>query len=306
MCLHATNVKHFGRRRGPAAAFTLIELLVVVAIVSLLMSILLPSLSKARENARCLKCAVNIRSILQGSLSYLSTYGRIVNPQLFPQELGDAEFHHGGEETPLRGEGTVAGGEQSGVWDCPNAVKKRSPWTDPMRQGWDARYEFISYGANDWGTGEAVMDTTLEWPWLGMLEYLSDPNDPYWDLGKLWGIREGMVAQAAKFICFADSDRQGDWDQVIAPCTDDWCWGTESPGTAHKKGTLWGVNVGFFDGHVAWYPTFTYPEWDFTRSQRQVAGIMLADGRPRLYPEGLRGPWRMMWNRDFKPHFTKN
>jgi prepilin-type N-terminal cleavage/methylation domain-containing protein len=48
-------------RRPRTSGFTLIELLVVVAIISLLIALLLPSLAGAREQARRAKCASNLK-----------------------------------------------------------------------------------------------------------------------------------------------------------------------------------------------------------------------------------------------------
>jgi prepilin-type N-terminal cleavage/methylation domain-containing protein len=56
-------------RRG---GFTLVELLVVISIIALLISILLPSLRKAREQGKRVKCAAHLSSFGKGFFGYAS------------------------------------------------------------------------------------------------------------------------------------------------------------------------------------------------------------------------------------------
>ena len=65
------------------AGFTLVELLVVIGIIALLISILLPSLSRAREQGNRTKCLSNMRQLSMAFTMYCND-----NQQWYPRPAG--------------------------------------------------------------------------------------------------------------------------------------------------------------------------------------------------------------------------
>ncbi len=93
--------------------FTLIELLVAVAVTALLTAILLPSLARAREQARCLACRSNLAQIARAWHTYLNDHGGRF-PKDHPGEQ-NTQINYGGKQG--------AGGPEYGA-DCARPVAK--------------------------------------------------------------------------------------------------------------------------------------------------------------------------------------
>ena len=95
-----------GRRNG----FTLIELLVVIAIISLLVSVLLPSLQRAKELARAVVCASNVRQIGLSVQYYAEDYDDLLIPSTVWIDWREAHSRL-----------TVLGyAEDNAMWLCPS------------------------------------------------------------------------------------------------------------------------------------------------------------------------------------------
>ncbi len=123
-----------------ARGFTLIELLVVVAIIALLISILLPSLSKARAQARTTLCASRIAQLAKAFLIYSDDYNE-TPPFIAPgrgRVPGDPNFD---DKNPDLENWLAGPNELDIIWDQPE-----QDW--PMtwvRTGW--LYDYTRFEA---------------------------------------------------------------------------------------------------------------------------------------------------------------
>jgi prepilin-type processing-associated H-X9-DG protein/prepilin-type N-terminal cleavage/methylation domain-containing protein len=235
-------------RRNSLVGFTLVELLVVIGIIALLISILLPALSKARAQANTVACGANLHSMGQALVIYLNDYKHY--PGAYGSLDGGTAF---GIWAPrLR---NVMNGNQKVFW-CPqtdpNFMWKKGENTGPVatqqHEGWG--YETgervlqrdmkqFSYGYNDWGTVDPGQDPVVGFGgdcWNASATKNKEPN-------------ASVVRNPSDVIVVSDvlAKLSGAWLLNVDPRDR-----TESPAKLHNGGS----NALYCDGHVAWASQF--------------------------------------------------
>lgn len=212
--------------RRPNRAFTLIELLVVIAIISLLVSILLPSLTRAKRMARDVICASNMRNVGHAWIIYASEHDGV-----FPVSDGYAPWTLNGiviQQEKKEAMSDYYGGNGH-IFYCP-LFRSAVPGAEYTYEGrWDHPILTPVTTNCHFYAGMQPNDGTLNWTHVA--ESLSDPG--------AWLL-------------------VGDWTEV------DSNWANHVEGGECLWGTpdnVRGANWCYVDGHVEWTGGKQLTDW---------------------------------------------
>lgn len=214
-------------------AFTLVELLVVIGIIAVLMGVLLPALSAARESSRRAVCASNLRQLHLACVSYATENGNWLPPahtDFIPAKpAGRHNLHrwHGTREEVSR-PFDFAGSplwkylRAGGIRACPNF--------DPPTNGFEVSAG--GYGYNNHYLGSTTGDKGFHITWV---------NRP---------ARLAAIRRPAETIMFADvaiaQPQLIEYSFVEPPLS---FYGTESSPSMHFRHRGF-CNIVWVDGHV--------------------------------------------------------
>lgn len=154
MTLHGRN-RNDRRDRNKRLGFTLIELLVVVAIIGLLISMLLPACTWAREQSKQVYCKNNLKSLWTGILTYSQEYKdrlpymeNVNTPGTDPAAGPDADPFD--QRWPTSAVNVLSKYVGQDVWRCPSAVAGYP--TNVGSGSWKVTYGFGVPGFGGIGT----------------------------------------------------------------------------------------------------------------------------------------------------------
>lgn len=240
--------KHSPSRPDRRQAFTLVELLVVIGIIALLIGILLPALTKAREAARRAVCLSNIRQCITGLFLYSNDNKGALPSSIrrpswlvggYPPNTGDA---FAGDLSLEAYNAIIRSSNSARVMMCPNAMGAPDWFPDPSHPV--PLYD----GVNPDGS-QRILSYLMCYVYLGG-HHRPDDGISVW-------ISPQKLSQSANLELWADWTARSDYapDSALAFAP--------HGNTGMVRGSLHqnpisfraaGGNVGYCDGSVRWKP----------------------------------------------------
>jgi len=142
--------EHIRSKASHPGGFTLVELLVVIGIIAVLISILLPALSRVRRQANTLKCASNERQLAMAMIMYIGdSKGRFPASE-FSTIANIYPFGFSWCNELVR-RGYIKGPGYS-VYKKPGDTVKKFPSNSPFKCPEGVEEDVVSGGAGDWPT----------------------------------------------------------------------------------------------------------------------------------------------------------
>jgi prepilin-type processing-associated H-X9-DG protein len=246
--------------RCPAgAAFTLVELLVVIGIIAILIGILLPTLGRARESAKVVQCASNLRQLYQAQHLYAANFKTYVLPARSWSGVGTLDTRWCGVDLLA----TVYGVKGADKQLVANRVAK-----------------MLDCPSNDRNRGGSITGVTVDYTYnTSMGDDRAYPASPQFNAAspKTWAYFKKVSEIYPNVIVAMDAtevDGVADYDRFED--ADDVTYGKWYGGWPHNKGE---TNILFFDGVVRKVRLWEKNKWK-TPPPTGAAGLTAADLHP--------------------------
>jgi len=233
------------------SGFTLIELLVVIAIIAMLLSILLPSLNKAKEQAKKVQCAAHMKGLGLGLQVYASEYNGTFPACIMPGSLSWIQpgYSHWWQLG-------LQYAQNDKLIRCPSIPIKRFPDGD-----WNGRDYMTGFGLNYNGWNSKPLADWKENDPDGGFGYWVGTTDKRMERGGCIKIFQ-VHRNPSTFIMIGDNNDNPIWSPqiirdmflygILGPPRE---LGRENPYHDMPSRHNEGGNIVFMDGHYTWYKT---------------------------------------------------